>query len=138
SDSFTFTPALVARAGAHLDLALRPAERQVVRVSAVGAVKGYAGDPDVWQEDVALIAADAAYDAVLGDRPIAAGARLSYYDVFQPESTFDRAFRTIDGAAALTLRPSRSDRVVALAGVRAFTFKPDAEFDFHGEHVGLT
>jgi hypothetical protein len=48
-----------------------------------------------------------------------------------------RSFRSTQGELSLTLPSEDEDRVSVFAGIRDFVYKPDADFDWLGEHLGL-
>jgi hypothetical protein len=135
--STEIAPSLVgvdARVGGRFGLRARPAENGLFGLSLVGAAKAFAGS-EASNEDVALVAGDARFDVALGDH-LAPGLRLSYYDAGD-EGAAGLGVRTGDAAAALTLRTD-GPRLTASAGYRFFVYKPDANFDFRGGHVGLS
>jgi hypothetical protein len=87
------------------------------------------------------VGADLRYDAALASRPIALGGRLAYYDAIErdgPSGSADHDCRTADAQVVLTLRGEAGHRASASLGLRAFEYKPDARYDFAGEHLGLS
>lgn len=144
-DSFIAEPAGVGRGAARLNLTFRPAPRRALRLSALAAGKLYQGitGDSPSEEDVAVLAADARYDARLASRPLGLGLRLSYYDAVERDTfddmgkSVDHDFRTGDATAQLTLLPDGGGRVTASFGWRAFQYKPAPSYDFAGEHAGI-
>jgi hypothetical protein len=134
-------PAAVARAGARFSLAWRPTPGRVVTASAVAAAKKFIGADDAAAEDVAVLTGDLRYDARVADKPLVWGARLSCYDALErddgPGGSADHDFRTGDGALTLGLAGEHAQRVTLALGYRVFDYKPDARYDFAGEHVQL-
>jgi hypothetical protein len=129
-----------ARAAARLDLRLRPSPAATARLLATLAGKKFAG-ADAATEDVGVIALQALAQVAAGR--LAPGIRASYLDAFQSGTetdtpgALDRAFRTGDAAATLTLVADGGHRLTASLGYRFFHDKPSPAFDFSGEQLGL-
>lgn len=133
-----------AAAGARLALRVaslfRPAERHLVRISALAAARLFPSS-EASNEDVGVLAADARWDVAVG--AAAPGLRLSYYDADVASSTgtgagVDHDFRTGAAAGALTLRSDDDHRLELTAGGRFFQYKPDPDFDFAGVQLGAS
>jgi hypothetical protein len=136
-------PAAVGRGGIRCSLGWRPAPRRVFSLLAVAAAKKFQsldGSSDAAQEDVAVVAVDGRVDQGFADRPLAIGARLSYYDAFERTTgngEADHDFRTGDVSGVLTMRGDNGHRAALTLGLRGFEYKPDARYDFAGEHAQL-
>jgi hypothetical protein len=96
---------------------------------------GEAGD-----EDLGVVTGELRGDLRPGDAPLALSLRLSYYDAIERDTGAalpEHDFRTGDATLAVTLAGEGAHRVTLAAGVRAFAYKPDARYDFVGEHADL-
>jgi hypothetical protein len=95
-------------------------------------------DRAVETEDVATLGLDARWLRAIGERPVAAGARAVYVDALPLAGVAGtRTFRSIGGEGVLMLRREEGDLVTLVAGARALTYKPDADFDWRGPTAGL-
>ena len=122
-------------------------DRHTLVLDAVAAARTFFAPAEASEEDVLVLSGDARYDVAVGPadgpRPLALGARLSYYDAIERPTSdagrdLDHDFRTFAGAGAMTLLTDGGARVVATAGYRVFTYKPNRAFDFAGETAGLS
>jgi hypothetical protein len=128
------TGALGGSVGGRFAASGRATERLRLSASGVALARAYAGG-DASEEDVLVLAADGRADLLLGDA--APGVRASYYDALAAADELGSLdFRAGDVAATLALRDG-DHRVDAFAGWRFYRFKPDATFDFAGEHAGI-
>jgi len=121
------------RLGVRYDISGRAGDAGRFAFDAVGAVKGFAG-ADASSEDVGVAAADLRFDWLVG--AVVPGVRASYYEAFGADDNA-LALRTADAAGSLGL-VAGDLRVLATAGWRTFTYKPDGSFDFDGPHAGLS
>lgn len=134
------TPAAVARAALRAKATFRPMRSRSWELSALVAGKHFAGAPGVADEDVLVVGADARFVQSLGERPAALALHLSLYDALERDDGDgeEHDFRTGDATASLTLlREGAPDRATLSVGYRAFRYKPDGDYDFGGEHLGL-
>jgi hypothetical protein len=84
-------------------------------------------------EDVAVAAAQAAWDRRVGERHASVGARASGYDVFDLDQLGRaRAFSLAGADLAVTLAGEGTARFTATAGGRDFRYKADDDFDWEG------
>lgn len=131
----------LARLGARHRLTWRrgaPGER--LNLSTQAGLKWFTRD-GARSESVALLAAEGNYVWSLAGRGAAFGLTGSYYDAISIDSGGDdayqgRAFRVGTGESRLTVG-RRGHRLSAVAGYRAFDYKPDPDFDWRGEHIGV-
>lgn len=133
-------PAGVLRAAGRLDVAVRPAPRKAVTAHVVVAGKKFLGDEAAPDEDLAVVTGELRGELRAADAPLGLGLRMSYYDAIERDTDVARPehdFRTGDGTLSLTLLGD-DGRATLAAGVRAFAYKPDARYDFVGEHVDVT
>jgi hypothetical protein len=133
----------LARLGARHHLTWRRTARERLTLSSHGGLKLFTTESGQ-TENVAILAADGAYEWALPGRGAAFGVSGSYYDAIPYELTEPdaleypgRHFRTGTGEASATLIGPGGHRVAALAGYRAFHYKPDTQLDWKGEHAGL-
>jgi hypothetical protein len=96
-------------------------------------------------ENVAVIAVDAAGSRAVGGEGARLGVAGSYYNAvaLEPldddfENTLGRNFVTSTGELTAAIPGPERHRVLAAAGYRDFVYKPNADFDWRGEHVRLT
>lgn len=96
-------------------------------------------------ENVAVLAVDAGGSRAIGDDGARLGIQGSYYNAvaIEPldddvENSLGRNFVTTSGELTAAIPGPDRHRVVAAAGFRDFVYKPNADFDWRGEHVRLT
>lgn len=125
----------VVRLGARVDHRGRLAGGgYAVAASALARVVAHRDTP---AESVALFAADLRYLRPVGTRPVAVGLGVAAADALPvADDRGARTFRTLAADAMLVLRGSTADartRALTLSfGPRAFTYKPNREFDWTG------
>jgi hypothetical protein len=133
----------LARLGARHRLAWRRTERERLTLSSHGGLKLFGSD-SAQTENVAVLAGDGAYEWSLPSRGAVVGVTGTYYDAI-PYRLADpsgkeyegRHFRVGGGAANLSLVGLAGHRVSAMAGYRAFHYKPSERLDWQGGHAGL-
>ena len=99
------------------------------------------GNELVADEDVAVVTGEARADLKAASAPLLFGARLSYYDAIERDTSvevLEHDFRTADGSLSLTLLGEGDQRVSLAVGARTFVYKPDPRYDFMGEHLDLS
>jgi hypothetical protein len=133
----------LARLGARHRLSWRRTPRERFTLSSHGGLKLFTTDSGQ-SENVAVLSAEGGYDWALRSRGAVFGLSGSYYDAIPYElaepmadQSGGRHFRTGMGEASATLIGPGGHRVTALGGYRLFHYKPEPDFDWHGEHVGL-
>lgn len=89
-------------------------------------------------EDHAVASGDLSWRRRVADDAVTVGLRATGYDVIGLGSTAPaRAFRTLSGAALVTLHGDRDRQVTVDAGVRDVRYKPDPDHDWRGPSLGL-
>lgn len=133
----------LARLGARHRLTWRRNARERLTLSSHAGLKVFTAD-SAQSENVAVLAAEGGYEWSLVGRGAVIGLSGSYYDAIpyhqsdtEADSLEGRYFRIGTGESSLTLIGKGGHRVTAVAGYRAFDYKPDADFGWHGEHIGL-
>ena len=131
------------RSGARYQLSWRPQERQRLSLDLRGATKLFTV-PEGQSENIAIVYLDGRYDRYLGKTRALFGVRGNYYEAFDirpfgegQRPVVGRSFRTSEGEASLTLPSQGEHRISLLAGMRDFVYKPDEDFNWQGEHLGL-
>jgi hypothetical protein len=140
SEDATGVTAAAARVGGRLGLSWRPSRGRSLKATLLAAARGYSSG-NASTENVAVLSGDLRWDARLAERPLAWGARVTYFDALEADTqggAADHDFRTGDGSLSLTLVGDGDHRVSASAGYRLFEYKPQEAFSFQGEHAGLT
>jgi hypothetical protein len=132
----------VARLGARHRLAWRRTDRERLALSSHAGLKMFGTDA-AQSENVAILSADGTYEWGLPGRGALVGLNGTYYDAI-PYHLSDgdrmyasRHFRIGGGEGTATLVGASGHRLTAMAGYRAFRYKPNQDFDWRGEHVGL-
>lgn len=125
------------RVAARATLGWRAKQGHAFRLHVIAAAKAFAVGEDASSADVGVVTADTRWDSRLGDRPVVASMRGSYYEAIERPGGANRDFRTGDGALALTLLGADDHRLTASLGYRLFHYKPNPGLDFAGETVGL-
>lgn len=92
-------------------------------------------------ENLAVLSGDARYVAGLPARDASLGVRAAYYDTFgygAPAGVADtqRHFAVGSAELSLALAGAGGHELTMLGGYRHFRYKPDADFDWHGERYG--
>ena len=131
------------RLGARHRLIWRPGARHRLALNTFGGLKLFASESGQ-SENVAIVAGDGGHEWTLPGGGAALGVQGSYYDAI-PMELYEvggpvyegRTFRTGAGELTAAVLGEGGQRVTALAGYRAFTFKPDPTFDWAGDHYGL-
>jgi hypothetical protein len=131
-DAIPAVEAVGARAGARATLSWRPRPRASLRLHALAVGKLFAAPAEASEENVAVVSADARFDAALPGRPVAVALRGSYYDAME-RGEASRDFRTADASFGFTLLGGDDDRVTTMGGYRVFQYKPNPTLDFAGE-----
>lgn len=133
----------LARLGARQRLTWRRTPRERFALAAHGGLKLFATDAGQ-TENVAVLSGEGGYEWSLPARGAVLGASGSYYDAIpyhltEPDGggVEGRTFRTGTGEVSAALVGAGGHRVTALAGYRAFHYKPDPTIDWRGEHLGL-
>ncbi|HWM87966.1 MAG TPA: hypothetical protein VNO33_19060, partial [Kofleriaceae bacterium] len=133
----------LARLGARHRLAWRRTPRERLTLASHGGLKVFTRETGQ-TENVAVLSADGGYEWGLPARGLILGLSGNYYDAIpyqlsdaEDDDGLGRHFRIGQGAASATLVGPRGHRVTALAGYRAFHYKPTEDLDWQGEHVGL-
>jgi hypothetical protein len=133
----------VMRLGARHRLGWRRVARERLSLATFGGLKLFASESGQ-SENVAIVSGDGAYEWTLPGRGAQLGVQGSYYDaipmeLYEPGGPVyeGRTFRTGAGELTASLVGQGGQRVTALAGVRAFEYKPDPLFDWAGDHYGL-
>jgi len=94
-------------------------------------------------ENVLVLAGDGQYEWALGKRGAVLGVRGTYYDAFAADLGLSnvlpqgRNFAMANAEASLTAIGPKGHRLIMHAGYRDFVYKPDADFDWRGDHYGL-
>jgi hypothetical protein len=100
--------------------------------------------PDGQSENVAALALDGGASRAVGKDGARLGVRGSYYNaaalnpIGDEERELGRNFATAMGEIVASVPGPASHQIVAGAGYRDFVYKPDSDFDWHGEHVRLS
>jgi hypothetical protein len=132
------------RLGARHRLGWRRTSRERFTLASHGGLKLFASDSGQ-TENVAVVSADGAYEWGLPSRGAVVGLTGSYYDAIpyelaepnQEDADQGRHFRTGTGEVTAALVGPGGHRLTAVAGYRAFHYKPEPDFDWRGEHGGL-
>lgn len=130
------------RAAARMRLGDALSSRTRWRVSGVAAAKLFLAS-DGQSENVAITAGDGVLDHRLDGRPASIGLRASYYEAYGYDTTGGgnagegRNFRMVVGDITTTVLGPENHRLSAALGLRAFRYKPDADFDWAGPQTGL-
>jgi hypothetical protein len=133
----------VLRLGGRVRGAGRVSPGQVVRYGGFLGSKLFLS-ADGEDENVAIVAGDLRYDSWWRSRSAVLSGRASYYDAFglvAADSIRDlsrRNFAVATGEVLLTLAGPDSHRLTAEAGLRDFRYKANADFDWFGEHYGIS
>jgi hypothetical protein len=135
--------AALVRGGARLHLGWARSARDRLVVAGFGGAKLFGSDGGQG-ENVLVTAGDTRYERAIGERGATWAARGSFYDAsnYRPLGGGDpaiagRTFSTASAEAALAIAGPRGHRVTTHAGYRTFRYKPDADFDWSGEHYGV-
>jgi hypothetical protein len=131
------------RSGARYQLAWRPKKRQQLTLDLRGATKLFTV-PEGQSENLAIVYLDGRYQRYLGKTRALLGFRGNYYEAIDirpfgegTRPVVGRSFRTSEGEVSLTLPNEGEHRISLLAGMRDFVYKPDEDFNWQGEHLGL-
>ncbi len=131
------------RTGAHYQVGLRPTKRSRLQLDLRGASKIFAVS-EGQSENLAILFADTSYQQVLGTSRAKLGIRANYYDAIDVRPFGDgerpvpgRSFRSGEAEVGLTLPSEGEHRTSLFVGMRDFTYKPDANYDWRGQQVGL-
>ncbi len=131
------------RTGARYQQAYRPARGQRLLLDARAALKLFTV-PEGQSENLAVVFVDATYDRRLGDSQALLAVRGSYYDAIDIRPFGDgerpvvgRSFRTSEAEASLTLPSGSAHRLSLQTGLHDFVYKPDNDFDWQGQDLGL-
>ncbi len=131
------------RTGARLQMRWKPAKNQSITVDARGASKVFSTQ-DGQSENIGIVYFDGQYNRKLGSRASVLGLRGTYYDAIDIRPFGDaelsrsgRSFRTASLESSLALPSESEHRIRILAGVRSFSYKPDADFDWQGAELGV-
>lgn len=134
---------ILVRSGARYQLALRPKKGQRLSLDLRGATKLFTV-PEGQSENLAIVYLDGRYDRYLGKTRAFIGLRGNYYEAFDmrpfgegERPVVGRSFRTSEGEISLTLPSEGEHRISLLGGLRDFVYKPDQDFNWQGEHLGL-
>jgi hypothetical protein len=126
--------------GGRLKLQKRLSARRAVGLNAFAGAKLFMTE-DGRSEDVAVLAGDGRFDVKVGDDGVLLGVRGSGYDAIGYDlgdgGGSRRTFGTGAAAGELTLVGPGAHRVVASAGLRAFDYHPDPDYDWSGDQYGL-
>ncbi len=112
------------------------------RFVGLGLAKLFASE-EGQSENVIVVAGDGQYQWALNKRGAVFGVRGSYYEAFAYDlgvvdsQYLGRNFSMGNIEADLTAVGPKGHRLMLHAGYRRFVYKPDADFDWHGDHYGL-
>ncbi len=133
----------VMRTAAHYQLAHSPKAGRLFTLDTIGTTKLFTV-PEGQSENLGIVYASARYQQRVGQGRARLGVLGKYYEAFDirpfgegVDPVVGRSFRTSEGELSLTLPSEDEDRVSLVAGIRDFVYKPDADFDWQGEHLGL-
>lgn len=131
------------RSGARYQQVYRPAKGQRLVLDLRGALKLFAV-PEGQSENLAVVFLDGLYDRQLGSSKAVIGLRGSYYDAIDIRPFGDgerpvvgRSFRSSEAGASLSLPGGGAHRLSMQAGLRDFVYKPDDDFSWRGQELGL-
>ncbi len=89
-------------------------------------------------EDIGLVAADARWVHMLGERPVGLGVAVQAADAFALDADIgDRTFRNLGADGLLVLRPSDTRRITLAVGGRQFEYKPATEYSYSAPAASL-
>ncbi|HWN67181.1 MAG TPA: hypothetical protein VNM90_06050 [Haliangium sp.] len=130
----------LARTSAKMSLGWQPAQGGRLQLVGFGGARWFAEELDRG-ENLAVLSGDARYLWDLPARNAALGARGGYYDTFGYAAPVgagvtQRHFAVANAELHLTLAGGESHELTMLGGYRHFRYKPDADFDWGGEHYG--
>jgi hypothetical protein len=133
----------VMRSAAHYQIAHSPAPGKLFSLETIGTTKLFTV-PEGQSENLAILYANGRYQQRWGKTRALVGARANYYEAFDirpfgegEDPVVGRSFSTTDAELSLTVPSEDEDRVAMIAGYRDFVYKPDADFNWRGEHLGL-
>lgn len=131
------------RGGARLRLSYKPKKGQQLRMTGFGGAKLFTTE-DGQSENVAIVSLTGHYGRALRSRSMVLGVRGNYYDAFGYEPfgagglvNEGRNFSLGNIEATATVVGPRQHRLTMHAGYQSFTYKPDEDFDWSGDHYGL-
>ncbi len=131
------------RLGARYQVAFRPKKRSRLQLDLRGASKVFAV-AEGQSENLAILYADLGYEQGLGTSQAKLGVRANYYDAIDIRPFGDgerplpgRSFRSEEAEVTLTLPNEGSQRLSLVLGIRDFTYKPDANYNWRGQQFGL-
>ncbi len=141
-DDVTIEDSPLMRAGGRLRMSWRPSGRQRLFFDGWGGGKLFLEEA-AQSENIGIVDGRAGYELGLPGRGAVIALRGDYYETFSANTApFSdllvlRNFASGNGETALTVLGPGSHRLTADVGYRAFRYKPDQDFDWHGEHYGL-
>jgi hypothetical protein len=130
----------LARTSARLGMGWQPYPGRRLQLVGFAGARWFAEELDRG-ENLAVVSGDARYLWDLPARNAALSVRGAYYDTFgyaAPAGAGEtqRHFAVANAELHLTLAGGESHELTTLAGYRRFRYKPDADFDWGGEHYG--
>jgi hypothetical protein len=124
------------RFGARLRGSTKPHKRHLFGYSLFGASKVFLED-GADDENVLILAGNARYDVGLTSRRAVMRIAGSFYEAIGDDDVpTSRNFSTADARGEVVLVGPGQHRVTTHAGLRRFRYKPDAQFDWSGDHYG--
>jgi hypothetical protein len=133
----------VMRSAAHYKVAHSPSTGKLLTLDTIGTTKLFTV-PEGQSENLGIIYANGRYQQRWGKSRALVGVGANYYEAFDirpfgegVDPVVGRSFQTADADISLTVPSEEEDRLAVIAGYRDFVYKPDADFNWRGEHLGL-
>lgn len=134
---------VLVRSGARYQLDWRPKKKQRLSLDLRGTSKLFTSAAGQ-SENIGILFMDGRYDSYVGESRALLGLRVVYYDAINvrpfgegTDPVDGRSFRTTEAMASLGLPSETEHRFTVQAGFRDFVYKPDSDFDWQGEQLGL-
>ncbi|WP_428265269.1 hypothetical protein [Haliangium sp.] len=135
-------PTATVRTGARLRARWHPGRGHLLHLRSFGGARLH-GERATRDEDRVVAAADGGYRWRVPGRAADVGLRGHYYESFAapvgaaPDLLAPRNLALAGGELSLAVAGPDEHAVTLLGGYRHFRYKPDRDFDWHGDHYGL-